>query len=195
MKSLRFTKAKKIAVLFWAILILIPVLLPDSQYEQSLLIVCFLFAIMASGWNILSGLAGYVSLGHSVFLGVGMYTGAILGRETGVFTFYFAPIGMLTAMAFAFLLGSITLRTRSHAFVIITIAILLSVQLIVSNWVELTGGSNGIIFRSPLLGKNRRKHPLLLHVFSCSRSHGSPSSVYYERKIGGRFYFNSRRRI
>ena len=149
MKSLRFTKAKKIAVLFWAILILIPVLLPDSQYEQSLLIVCFLFAIMASGWNILSGLAGYVSLGHSVFLGVGMYTGAILGRETGVFTFYFAPIGMLTAMAFAFLLGSITLRTRSHAFVIITIAILLSVQLIVSNWVELTGCSNVIIFRSP----------------------------------------------
>jgi branched-chain amino acid transport system permease protein len=148
-KSLRFTKANKIAAIFWAILILIPLLLPDSQYEQSLLIVCFLFAIMASGWNILSGLAGYVSLGHSVFLGIGMYTGAILGRETGVFTFYFAPVGMLAAMAFALLLGSITLRTRSHAFVIITIAILLSVQLLATNWVELTGGSNGIIFRSP----------------------------------------------
>lgn len=149
MRNFFNTPSKIVTGALLTLLLVLPIALPDSQYEQSVLIVCFLYAIMASGWNILSGLAGYVSLGHSVFLGIGMYTGAILGRESGKYTFYFAPVGMLVTMAFALLIGSIILRTKSHAFVIITIAILLSIQLLVANWVELTGGSNGIIFKSP----------------------------------------------
>ena len=70
MKTFLVNRAKLSIALPFIILGLIPVALPDSDYEQSVLIVCFLFAIMASGWNIISGFAGYVSLGHSVFLGI-----------------------------------------------------------------------------------------------------------------------------
>lgn len=38
-----------------------------------------IFAIAALGLNILTGVAGQVSLGHAFFLGVGAYTGAVLG--------------------------------------------------------------------------------------------------------------------
>lgn len=69
-----------VLVLALVLLIALPIAVPDSQYEQSVLLWCFLFAIMASGWNLISGLAGYVSLGHSVYLGIGMYTGAILAK-------------------------------------------------------------------------------------------------------------------
>jgi ABC-type branched-subunit amino acid transport system ATPase component/ABC-type branched-subunit amino acid transport system permease subunit len=148
-KTFLENRAKLSIALPFVILGLIPIALPDSQYEQSVLIVCFLFAIMASGWNIISGFAGYVSLGHSVFLGIGMYTGSILGQYFNLPTYYFFLVAMLVSVSTAVIIGAIILRTKSHSFVIITIALLLSVQLIFSNWRSFTGGAEGIIFRSP----------------------------------------------
>jgi branched-chain amino acid transport system ATP-binding protein/branched-chain amino acid transport system permease protein len=138
-----------VPVVLLALVALVPVLIADSKYQQSVLIVCFLFAIMASGWNLISGLAGYVSLGHSVYLGIGMYTGAILGKAWGVDPMWLMPLGALTAAATALVIGLIVLRTRSHAFVIITIAVLLSFQLLAANLKKITGGSDGLIIPQP----------------------------------------------
>lgn len=147
-------------------LVLIPLLLPDSQYEQSVLILCLLFAIMASGWNIVSGLTGYVSLGHSVFLGLGMYTGSLLSKATGVPTYYFFLVSMLVTMLVALLIGTVILRTRSHSFVIITIAVLLSAQLIASNWRSFTGGTEGLIFKSPSWARQLGNTPYYYMLFA-----------------------------
>lgn len=43
----------------------------------------FIFGIAALGLNVLSGVAGQVSLGHAFFMGVGAYTAAVLGGEQG----------------------------------------------------------------------------------------------------------------
>ena len=113
-----------VPVLLLAVLAVLPVALPDSSYEQSVLIAAFLFAIMASGWNLISGLAGYVSLGHSVYLGIGMYTGAILGKAWDIEPMLLIPLGALMAAVVAIVIGVIVLRTRSHAFVIITLSLI-----------------------------------------------------------------------
>ncbi|HEU4894725.1 MAG TPA: hypothetical protein VFT85_02715, partial [Acidimicrobiia bacterium] len=42
-----------------------------------------IYAIGALGLNILTGLAGQVSLGHAFFMGLGAYTAAILGSPAG----------------------------------------------------------------------------------------------------------------
>ncbi|MHB1212133.1 MAG: branched-chain amino acid ABC transporter ATP-binding protein/permease [Candidatus Nanopelagicales bacterium] len=131
------------------ILAVLPFALPDSKYEQSVLIVFFLFAIMASGWNLISGLAGYISLGHSVYLGIGMYTGAILGKAWGIDPMWLIPVGAIAAALVALVIGVIVLRTKSHAFVIITIAVLLSFQLLAANLKRITGGSDGLIVPQP----------------------------------------------
>ena len=44
----------------------------------------FIFMIAALGLNILTGLAGQVSLGHAFFMGVGAYTAAVLGGESTI---------------------------------------------------------------------------------------------------------------
>lgn len=138
-----------VPVLLLAVLAVLPVALPDSSYEQSVLIAAFLFAIMASGWNLISGLAGYVSLGHSVYLGIGMYTGAILGKAWDLEPMLLIPLGAFMAAVVAIVIGVIVLRTRSHAFVIITIAVLLSFQLLAANLKKITGGSDGIVVPPP----------------------------------------------
>ncbi len=43
----------------------------------------FIFAIAALGLNILTGVAGQVSLGHAFFMGVGAYTAALVGGKGG----------------------------------------------------------------------------------------------------------------
>jgi len=52
-----------------------------------MLIVTFMLAIGASGWNIMGGYAGYLSLGNSVFIGLGAYTTGILAAKDHVSPF------------------------------------------------------------------------------------------------------------
>ena len=58
-----------------------------------MLLLAFLLAIQAVSWNIISGYAGYISLGHSAFLGLGAYTAGIIGVHTGLNPFLAAPLG------------------------------------------------------------------------------------------------------
>lgn len=115
-----------------------------SLYWQGVLFLCFLFAIMASGWNIISGFAGYISLGQSAFMGLGAYTTALLALHLHVSPWWTAPLGGVFAAVVAGVVGIVIMRTRGHAFVIITIAFLLILQLIALNWTSFTGGSNGL---------------------------------------------------
>jgi ABC-type branched-subunit amino acid transport system ATPase component/ABC-type branched-subunit amino acid transport system permease subunit len=139
--------------------LLYPVLNPWSPYTQGVALLAFLLAIQASSWNIISGYAGYTSLGHSMFLGLGSYTVAIIALHTGVNPLWIAPLGGVTAVVIALVAGWIVLRTRGHAFVIITIALLLAAQILAVNLRGLTKGSDGITLELPFWSKDYQNIP------------------------------------
>jgi ABC-type branched-subunit amino acid transport system ATPase component/ABC-type branched-subunit amino acid transport system permease subunit len=126
-----------------------PAVFPYDIYHQTVMLLAFLLAIQAVSWNIISGYAGYVSLGHSVFLGLGGYAAAIVATRVGVNPLWLAPFGAVVVVLVAMAVGLVVLRRRSHAFVIITIALLLTTQAVFTNWKSLTGGSNGITLPLP----------------------------------------------
>jgi branched-chain amino acid transport system permease protein len=130
-------------------LLLYPVLQPEAAYPQTVLLMAFLLAVMAMSWNIISGFAGYISLGHSAFLGLGAYTAGILSLRWGVNPLYLVPLGGLVATATAVGVGAVVLRARGHAFVIITIALLLGLQVCAVNFSGITNGSDGITLPLP----------------------------------------------
>jgi ABC-type branched-subunit amino acid transport system permease subunit len=80
----RLPRAHLIAAGLAVLLALYPVINPWQPYPQAVLLGAFLLATQASSWNIISGYAGYTSLGHSLFLGLGSYTAAILALRLGV---------------------------------------------------------------------------------------------------------------
>jgi ABC-type branched-subunit amino acid transport system ATPase component/ABC-type branched-subunit amino acid transport system permease subunit len=143
----------------FAALFLYPVILPFAVYEQGVLLLAFLLALMAVSWNIISGFAGYVSLGHSVFLGLGAYTGGLLAESYQVNPLWFMPLGGLVAFVAAALVGMVVLRARGHAFVIITIALLLSMQVLVTNFPAITNGSNGVNVPLPFWSSDYQNMP------------------------------------
>jgi ABC-type branched-subunit amino acid transport system ATPase component/ABC-type branched-subunit amino acid transport system permease subunit len=127
-------------------------LVSDDLYYQNMIILSALLAVMASGWNIISGFAGYVSLGHSAFLGIGAYTTALFSIRVfeGASPFWFVPVSAVVAGIFAAAVGSILMRTRGHSFVILTIAFLFVMQLVTLNWSELTNGNHGLTLPLPM---------------------------------------------
>jgi ABC-type branched-subunit amino acid transport system ATPase component/ABC-type branched-subunit amino acid transport system permease subunit len=146
-------------IALFAALFLYPVVLPFAIYEQGVLLLAFLTALMAVSWNIVSGYAGYVSLGHSVFLGLGAYTGGLLAEKYQVNPLWFMPLGGLVAFVVATLVGMVVLRARGHAFVIITIALLLSMQVLVTNFPSITNGSNGVNVPLPFWSSDYQNMP------------------------------------
>jgi ABC-type branched-subunit amino acid transport system ATPase component/ABC-type branched-subunit amino acid transport system permease subunit len=128
------------AVLFLAAF---PVL-ADDLYYQNMFILSMVFAIGAVGLNIITGYAGYVSLGQGAFVGLGAYTLGICVTDIGGSPWVWVPVAGLLAGGVAALLGVVAMRARGHAFVILTIAFLFLVQLLATNWDELTNGTGGI---------------------------------------------------
>jgi branched-chain amino acid transport system permease protein len=148
-----------VAGVFLLAALLYPVLNPWNPYPQGVALLMFLLAVEASSWNIISGYAGYTSLGHSMFLGLGSYTVAIIALHTGVNPLWIAPLGGVTAVVVATVVGLVVLRTRGHAFVIITIALLLAAQIVATNLRPLTQGSDGITLELPFWSKDFQNIP------------------------------------
>jgi branched-chain amino acid transport system permease protein len=105
----------------------------------------FMWAAMASSWNILGGYTGYISLGHNVFYGVGGYFSALLLIHFGLSPFLTAPLAGLVALSLGLL---VTFRTQGPAFIISTIALLFMVLTWFDTW-SVTGGSNGLSLPVP----------------------------------------------
>jgi ABC-type branched-subunit amino acid transport system ATPase component/ABC-type branched-subunit amino acid transport system permease subunit len=123
--------------------------LSDDLYYQNMVILSMVFAIGAVGLNIITGYAGYISLGQGAFVGLGAYTVGICVSDIGGSPWVWVPVAGLLAGAIAALLGVVAMRARGHAFVILTIAFLFLVQLLATNWNELTNGTGGITLPIP----------------------------------------------
>ena len=99
MRKLRsIPKPHLVALLALLVLALYPAVQPHDTYYQTVLFTTFMLGVQAVSWNIISGYAGYVSLGHSVFLGIGSYTAAIFALHTCVNPLYVAPFGGVVAV-------------------------------------------------------------------------------------------------
>jgi branched-chain amino acid transport system permease protein len=124
-------------------------LVSDDLYYQAMLILTFLLAIGATGWNIMGGYAGYISLGNSAFIGLGAYTTGILAAKDNVSPFLGCLVGGLVAAVAAAILSLVTRRTRGMYFIIVTFAALQLLGIVATIWSGLTGGSQGLALPVP----------------------------------------------
>lgn len=141
------TLRKGMVVLGLMLLCVFPWLVPDPAVT-TVAVLTLLYAASATGWNLFSGYTGFISLGHATFFGVGAYTLAILCQDwnipAGPVPFLLLPLCGLVACGCAALTGWIALRARGQTFVVITIALFFSFQLLAYNLPGITGGSMGM---------------------------------------------------
>jgi branched-chain amino acid transport system permease protein len=139
------------AVVFFGALTLLPFVF-GQQWVLNSLIFTLMYAGLASAWNLLGGYAGYPSLGHAAFFGVGAYAIAIVFENSvgnGYPPFLLLPlIGLGTALL-SVPIGWIAMRTRADVFAIVTITLLFIAQTLAFNLRSLTGGAQGMSVAVP----------------------------------------------
>ncbi len=131
----------KFLLAFIAALAVGPLLLPE--FYVTLLNYIGLYAIVALGLVLLTGVGGLTSFGQAAFVGLGAYTTAYLTTVHGVSPWLTLLAGLAITAAVALFLGSITLRMGGHYLPLGTIAWGISLYFLFGN-VDFLGGHTGI---------------------------------------------------
>ena len=100
--------------------------------------------IFAQSINLLTGLAGQISLGHAGFFGIGAYGAGILAKTHGLDVALAVPCAMLLAAAAGWLLSFPAGRVRDVYLAMMTLGFGMIFFEVVREWNELTGGTMGL---------------------------------------------------
>jgi branched-chain amino acid transport system permease protein len=130
------------AGLLIVVLVVAPLLIHDV-YTLNLVIITLIFAGLSQSWNILGGYCGQISLGHSLYFGIGAYVSTILFVSGHIPP----PVGMiaggLVAAAGALLVGWPVFRLSGHYYAIATVVVQEIGYLLALNW-DYIGGASGV---------------------------------------------------
>jgi branched-chain amino acid transport system permease protein len=106
-----------------------------------------MYVALTQSWTLLSGMTGYVSLGHVVFYGLGAYVAVLLWREVPLAAI--VALAALAAFVFAALIGLPALRVRGPYFVILTFGLAelaKYIVIVVEGWL---GKFSRVVFGAP----------------------------------------------
>ena len=119
-------------------------LAPGSGYTLNLLMQAVTYAIAVAGLVVVLGYCGQISLAQAGFFGIGAYSTAI-GVVDYHIPFLAAWIGgVVVAGAFGLVLGFASLRLGGHYLAMVTISFQQILTLVLTNWISLTHGPDGI---------------------------------------------------
>ncbi len=150
-------------VIFGALALVAPVLLPTMKTQMAFLLVMVVFALT---WDIMGGQMGYNSFGNIVFFGVGMYVTAVTQRDmfftaeeyetiagvlnsittsdylAGLFLGLFFAV--IVCVALAAILGSGILALRGHYFAICSLGLSIAAGEIAAG-TDYIGAGSGLV--------------------------------------------------
>jgi len=136
-----FITPSRALIAFVLALALVPLF--AAQFTVTLINYVGLYALVALGLVLLTGIGGLTSFGQAAFVGLGAYATAYLTTRHGMSPWGTLIVGMAVTTAVALALGFITLRLSGHFLPLGTIAWGISLYFIFGN-LEQMGGHGGI---------------------------------------------------
>lgn len=132
---------------------IIPIFQP-SNYVLTQATLFFIWATVATQWNLVFGLSGTITLGHMAVFAVGAYTTAMLGMYLGWNVWMTLPFAAAASVVASLLIGAATLRLRGPYIAVMSLAIAQAMYSLIMTDVEcftmtngcqnLTGGARGL---------------------------------------------------
>ena len=138
-------------VLFFASLACFPFL--SGNFGIDLMSKIMIYAILALSLELIVGGAGLVCFGQAAFFGIGAYVAVRASSDTEAASLvWLLPAAVLAAGLYAFVVGSLSLRTKGAYFIMVTLAFAQMAYFVVHD-TPLGGGSDGIYLNiKPVLG-------------------------------------------
>lgn len=154
-------------VLLTLILLLAPLVIPI--YWTMILSEVLIMGLMAISFNLLLGYTGLLSFGQGAFFGLGAYSAALMLQAGYQNLFLILLVGMLVALVTALVVGFFSVKLDEIFFAMITLGFGMLFFSIAHNWLEVTGGSDGLpVFSLPGL-----------NLFGSQMTFYAPINMYY----------------
>jgi branched-chain amino acid transport system permease protein len=125
-----------------AALLAYPLVLSGAFYRD-IGVTFLLAAISASAWNIVGGYAGQVSVGHSMFFGLGAYVPLLVYTHLGWPPMAGIPAAMVLSIGLSLVIGMPTFRLTGHYFSMATIAVAELIRIFTGTW-DFVGAAIGL---------------------------------------------------
>jgi branched-chain amino acid transport system permease protein len=127
------------------LLVATPLYLQDAPYQMSVVTGAFFYAILASSWALLAGIAGQFSFAHMALAGIGAYSAGLLGRDLGTTPLQGIIAGTVLAGLVGLIIGILCLRLRAAYLALFTIAFSEILRIWLLTEFQFTEGSNGLM--------------------------------------------------
>jgi len=140
----RFCVFEKLLV---ALALLVAAMLPlfGDAYAVKVATEVLIFALAAFSLNFLVGNGGIVSFGHAAYFGLGAYASGLLVTKLGMPMEPALIAAPLAGGFFAALFGFFIVRLQGIYLAMLTLAFAQIAYAVCFQWVEVTGGDNGIV--------------------------------------------------
>ena len=136
---------KKIAIFLGLVFLALYPLIHGDKYFMHIIITFFIWAVVASNWNLLMGVAGISSLGNIGFMAIGGYASGILCKSFGWSPWICIVLGGLAAMILVtVLVGLPALRLSGIYIALLSLILADSLPAILTQTRKITGGAMGL---------------------------------------------------
>ena len=144
-----------------------PLVMPT--YWIMVLTEILILGLMAISFNLLFGFTGLLSFGQGAFFGLGAYSTALMLQNGYGNLFLVLLTGMLVAFLASLVVGFLSVRLDEIFFAMITLGFGMMFFSIAHNWIDVTGGSDGLpVFSLPSL-----------KLFGAELTFYAPTNMYY----------------
>ncbi len=127
-----------------AIIIVLSQLVPLQGYYLNILMQASTYAIAVTGLVVVLGYCGQISIAQAAFFGIGAYGVALGTTDFGLPFFVALAGGVALAGALGLILGLGSLRLGGHYLAMVTISFQLILTLVLTNWIDVTHGPDGV---------------------------------------------------
>jgi branched-chain amino acid transport system permease protein len=159
MMSIKTLSWKKIGIVLGLLFIAVYPVIHGNTYIMHIFILFFVWALVASNWNLLMGYAGIFSLGNIGYFAIGGYTSGIVCKSFGWSPWICIILGGLTSMVLVTLfVGLPALRLSGIYIALLSLIFADSLPTILTQTRSITGGAMGLHDIPPLFAGITRVH-------------------------------------
>lgn len=131
-------------VVGFALLAILPLVFGDS-YSRHVLIMAFIYAIVASNWDLSLGYGGVFNFGHIALFGIGVYAYSLLTKLAGMDPWVALAVSGVLATLAAIVVTIPILRLKGIYIILVTFGFAQLVMQVILSQSQITGGTQGIV--------------------------------------------------
>ncbi len=117
---------KRIAIflaVIWGAVAILPVFFGSTNFIMHILIMCLIWSVVASCWDLIMGFAGIFSFGQVAFFVIGAYSSAIISARFGVPPIFSVFIAGIITAGIGILVGLPCLKLKGAYIALVTFAV------------------------------------------------------------------------